>query len=61
LFSAFSNPFFFVNSFRICMDDYIMLITRFEDGMGGGRQEMDGISGTGGVYTVMGCGHVHSV
>jgi hypothetical protein len=26
-----------------------------------GRQEMDGISGTGGVYTVMGCGHVHSV
>lgn len=48
------ESFLFVNSFRICMDDYIMMVTWFEDGVGWvgvgaweGRQEMDG----DGVYT----------
>jgi hypothetical protein len=43
------ESFLFVNSFRIFMDDYIMMVTRFEDGVGWvrvgareGRQEMDG-------------------
>jgi hypothetical protein len=63
------ESFLFVNSFRICMDDYVMMVTWFEDGMGW----EEGVAWWGkevkrwmgwdwglGVYHD-GMGHVHSV